>query len=1107
MAIREPNSEQKKAIEHKGGVLLSAGAGSGKTFVLVEHVIYLVSDFIKLDTSTDLVEFESSLKSYLSKIVLMTFTKDAAGELQLRLEKRFSQVEPEENEKTKWEKAKSCLDYMTVGTIHGFCFKLLSQGFFYNFDPNVAMLSDAEFNKKIDTLVESWIKGTDKEKRSFYNILENKENVVEAMSKIFSSPELRMQWENAKERDLISYGLPEFFSEYIELMNWSILWEETYSASDFEGKPGKWHALIEESSSLFQSTSLSSLPDLEKVIEFFKNISRMPALPKSVDNLNAIKYFEKLKELRALITESSEDLIAFEEEKNDGFLNWAKTFLDIFNYIHKNYEKIPGITFSDLEYFVVNGLKDDEILRNIQSSYNYFIIDEFQDTSYIQYDIIKNLTSNNFSKVFCVGDIKQAIYGFRSGEIGVFLDCQKNVPLGLSLKNNYRSSSNVINFNNFLFENIFPKGVGFDGLEKNPVPVEYQDVPDIQLNEGSLSKFNVQLEGDKKPSQSQLDLVECSEIVNLLSEKPEWVDEGVCILFRKLTPLKYLIPLLIKKDISFSSQFKVKFEEDPLIALFKTCLEVLIEKEKDNKNFELLVGYAVFFGGELFRYLNLEVPDFDERKIRQFVKNSDLYGVKDAFQKLLFDCNIYNSNVKNNIAYIEDLVKISGEDCHELWSLLDKQKGDDYSIDFQYGNNPEKIKIMTVHRSKGLEFAHVILGGIHTNGGSRGSVNYIGKMVGSFKWKGKKFRKKPYKSPLLFIEDVITKKKEFSESKRLFYVACTRAKDNIIWFDLSFKGSTLSYGDSSWIDGIRKWEYELDEKYFKIKEVIKQKSLLLEKSVNQYLDSGFGGQVLPLFQRNNMGIVDNSSTETNLLGVVSELSVTKLATLAECPRKFYLANICKFDSEDLEKFESSNQVEIFDENKNQELERDEGEFIQVIKSSATRGTFLHENISKMLLNNLTIPLEVTEKKDQKILNWVKSLILSEHNGWELISEVLLKFPVFNFMISGTPDLILKNENQVEIWDFKTGMPKPSKEVPYWYQLYLYAFSQFEAPENLEISRIKISLVYLDKEEFSSKIITKTECREFIWNNWKKLGHLDQINNEHCEHCSFGNLCH
>ncbi len=88
-----PNPEQLKAIEHQGGALLSAGAGSGKTFVLAEHLIYLAKRWLsEFSPDTD-PDFGQYIKSKLSKVVLMTFTKKAAGEIGIRIRDNFHKAQ------------------------------------------------------------------------------------------------------------------------------------------------------------------------------------------------------------------------------------------------------------------------------------------------------------------------------------------------------------------------------------------------------------------------------------------------------------------------------------------------------------------------------------------------------------------------------------------------------------------------------------------------------------------------------------------------------------------------------------------------------------------------------------------------------------------------------------------------------------------------------------------------------------------------------------------------------------------------------------------------------------------------------------------------------
>src|SRR5690606_8846177 len=99
---RSPNAEQVLAIEHQGGILLRAGAGSGKTFVLVEHIVYLTRKWMSEYKETPQESFEDFLRQRYSQGVMMTFTKKAAGEMSIRLTEKFAELSQTEEQKDLW---------------------------------------------------------------------------------------------------------------------------------------------------------------------------------------------------------------------------------------------------------------------------------------------------------------------------------------------------------------------------------------------------------------------------------------------------------------------------------------------------------------------------------------------------------------------------------------------------------------------------------------------------------------------------------------------------------------------------------------------------------------------------------------------------------------------------------------------------------------------------------------------------------------------------------------------------------------------------------------------------------------------------------------------
>ena len=128
---RSPNQEQLLAIEHQGGVLLRAGAGSGKTFVLVEHIIHLTRLWIFEFKNKKNINFEEYIRQKFSEVVMMTFTNKAAGEMSIRLTERFIEMnETQDLDKEYWRLANESLPMLMVTTIDGFCRKLITAGYF-----------------------------------------------------------------------------------------------------------------------------------------------------------------------------------------------------------------------------------------------------------------------------------------------------------------------------------------------------------------------------------------------------------------------------------------------------------------------------------------------------------------------------------------------------------------------------------------------------------------------------------------------------------------------------------------------------------------------------------------------------------------------------------------------------------------------------------------------------------------------------------------------------------------------------------------------------------------------------------------------------------------
>ncbi|MFT6069409.1 MAG: superfamily I DNA/RNA helicase [Bacteriovoracaceae bacterium] len=1090
MSIREPNLEQKKAIEHNGGVLLAAGAGSGKTFVLVEHIIYLLKGLKNKINSSE--NKEQDIKKYLNSVVMMTFTKKAAGEMGTRLYKRLIEEGELGDDKEFWDLVGKNLNSLYVGTIHGFCYKLISKNFFPELKANFDIIDADSQKSKIQDLFDEWFQEGKKERQDFMNevLLLNRKQVLGSVFEIFSNPDLRNFWDETTLESLVQTDIISTVEEILDNEPWGYVINGSFNLGSFQESESKaWFKNIQGFLNVVKSIDWSKENSWVDLDNFFSSVSRWTKTSKTDKSEEVDQFIDDIKEFKNFLSNDGKAIQAFLKNR-DVYASWIGEFFSLFNFISSRYDKLGGLTFSDLEYYVLKGVKGSrETIDKLCSQYKYYIVDEFQDTSEVQFEILESLIDKRYERLFCVGDLKQAIYGFRGGDLGVFKRCQSLMPQSLFLSKNYRSEAKIIDLNNTLFDFLFKVGVSFKGVEKNPVVVDYQEYPGSDQESGDVRRLIVEVSSEETITSKDMDLLEAEELHKSILSTAN-AGETVGILYKNLGASSHLIQKLVESDLSFTAQVKIPMSEGPLWALFYTLLESYLDRARDKKTNQIS-----FLIQGILNWLGLSIETEKVSSLSdKFFKNIGVMGVQSSFEVFMSDFGICDADNGKNFSNISHLIELAGEDPEKLFNLLKEFGPERISVEFRYGETPENIFLMTAHGSKGLEFDHVFLGGIHTNGRKNSSSPLLGKRPGSIKWKLSADQKDYFKSPIYLLEEKISTKKDFAESKRLFYVACTRAQKTLTYADLNTDVKPIKYSDDSWINGFRLYEQSND---------------FIEKKVSNFSTNvAYEGRSIsdevrgPLFQRDNLGLFLKKEKQ-NSLGLISEISVTRLATLAQCPRKFYLSNICKIDEDDLERTGYGSEFLISD----QKHIKEEIEYEKPKPNTRERGIEVHDALSRAVLGNLVCPLDVSDK-NQPAVNFGIDL-LKKKGSYELITEVPVKFSLFGQMISGTPDLILLPEEKTkapEIWDFKTGTQKENSELAYWFQLYCYGIQTCDEQGLSDSDEIILALVYVDEKKIVEQKLSKKDLKEKLFMEWKKLANFNQVNLDHCSTCSFGNLC-
>lgn len=1052
-----PNSEQLNAIKHSGGMILNAGAGSGKTFVLVEHLLYLIEQFFEENQAISGEDLTRRLAKFFSKMVFMTFTKKAAGELSGRIREAIAKKNTDE----KWALVESQVNHLFVGTIHSFCSKLLTQGYVTEIGPEINILSDIEFKKKIETFVRNFYEKIGKNLEASDLLLSNLDNITEGFLGVFKSVELRKSWKEWDPSTITNLSFESFMAEVSRLNSLELLDEIDLSAFNGHEKK-KWYEILRGFFNIYHVKKFKQYDVLKDYQEFFDGMKRLTGPTERENSPLGEAVFAKIKFIREFFKKYQEDLNAFYQNP-EIVKSWAKSVKSLFDYIETQIPYHQGLVFSDLEYYVLKGLENPSLARRLRENYSYFVVDEFQDTSTGQSEIMEKLIGGNYQNLFCVGDLKQAIYGFRGGEIGVFLDYLKKMPKKEELRNNYRATKRLIEFNNKFFEHVFNTSFEFSESKPSQIPISIQNYPDDleDLEEGEVNRLSLQVDSDQRLYSTDIDRIEAYGIFDLINEvQKNNPHEEICVLYRNRGPSLHLIIKLLSERIGFIAQVKITDKEDPIIGIFKALLEAqnLLMGGKDHSLYlEILIRSYLDF-------LNILVPENLEELFKQFIKDQKNIGMLESTRKFFFALNISNSNYSNNLSSIESLVGFAGDNPEKIISYLNSNKEGGYDFEFQMGKGKNLIKIMTVHSSKGLEFDHVILGGIHTNEkGVGGALPLFGITPGSFRWKMETKNKKSFQTPHYYLENENIEIKENLESKRLLYVAATRAKKSLSFVDIEGK----KYGEGSWINAFRYFD-DIDKIIKTIHKTIPL-SEIPSKEVNR-----------PLFHRDDLGIIlKKNSTEQSFLGTLGDISVTSLAPLSECPRKFYLKNICRMDEDN------------FAQPFNEEVGA---------TSSSERGSIIHKEISRKIIQK-----DFSNDPDKSV-QFALDFLYKVKSDYEMVSEKPFKFPIFGYMCSGIPDALLIPLKDVPfiIIDFKSG---GKKETSHLFQLYAYAYGVYKLGMLDAKKEIKLVILYLDLQEKLEVTTNFENTSKEVFKVWKKLYSLDQVNQNHCPQCSFHGLCY
>ncbi|MBX5437064.1 MAG: UvrD-helicase domain-containing protein [Alicyclobacillaceae bacterium] len=488
---RWSDAQRRVIIAPPGNLLVSAGAGSGKTSVLVERVVRLVAAEGGVD---------------LTRLLVVTFTEAAAAEMRQRIARRLAELreaarsEGDEPAARRLERQQSLLDAAQISTLHSFCYQLVRRNFLrLGLDPDFSILSEQDaLLQRRRTAAALCEERLDRGSAAFGDMLvrfagsdpDRLWTLVNRLDEFARSQpdpegwlaEMCRRFQQAGGRTVWDLPWGEPFRTWIvrRLLD---AWEGVRTASQLAEPHPELAAYARDALQLAEALSAlvgrvsppGDAPPLHEVASALEAVVKGAGNPRAAAHpaRDAVKELRSralnsLREVLEVVGRGEEALVADVAGLAPAVAELVSFVVDFQRRCREQRLARAELDFNDLEHLALQVLLDPESgeARRLQEQYAHVFVDEYQDTSAVQDALIQTL-SRPEGNVFAVGDVKQSIYRFRMAEPALFLDRYARFRRGeggqaVELSDNYRSRPGVVNAVNFLFQQLFSES--FSGI-------------------------------------------------------------------------------------------------------------------------------------------------------------------------------------------------------------------------------------------------------------------------------------------------------------------------------------------------------------------------------------------------------------------------------------------------------------------------------------------------------------------------------------------------------------------------------------------------------------------------------------------------------------------
>lgn len=805
---KNPTPEQALAINTiKSNVSLLAGAGSGKTYVLMKRFVQILRADLSVNPTN---------------IVAITFTRKAADEIKGRVRQAVGEcVEQAQTdlERLRWQEHLQKVESAPISTIHSLCSRILRDNpVETQLDPEFTILEDFEAQDFFKETLQQYLRKNIKENAALRRLVQTYGvnsfvNQVTALgdklSELVREDNLAEPYLKAKEE------LPALQQKLFAALR------EVIEAREALGAKTKGRQTLTEAAGLLdemQKQLLAPEPDCSLLDASGVVKVSGKALAAELTNLKNLR--QELNHV--LLNAKGCDLVQ----------DWLAVLQEFYACLSARKQENNVLFNDDLDLLAIEHLQKNEALRQkYQERYKYIMVDEFQDTNERQRQLIYLLCGNkldNTNNLFIVGDVKQSIYRFRHADVSVFNrvkeDIAQNAGQNLGMKTNFRSTQSIVESCNTAFCQLMD-------LPEEEICLEHHEGANTGGAKVCLLQVPYKSKDDDLGAKEDKWQKEAEAIAAYLQQELPKVEPQLrpgaskAILLRAMTHCEILrqtlqgygINCVVVKGKGFYEQQEVLDILNLLAALHNryaslelagalrsnyfglddaTLTQLFWQTENDKPLWDVL--QAVGSGG-----LQLNLPPEQQalamqaaERLRNLRQAAALMALPELFAQLWDELKpefvlSQQENGPSKLANIKKLRRLAQQYCQTKQASLAEWLQNVKDLRASSSKEPaatvqadDALQIMTIHNSKGLEFDLVILPQLDKSvKGDTASIKYLPGKEGE---QGLLGIKVPDKEMQLQNSGVYEQAKardrvlEEEESRRLLYVAMTRAQKQLL---------------------------------------------------------------------------------------------------------------------------------------------------------------------------------------------------------------------------------------------------------------------------------------------------------------------------------------